>query len=97
MRSALHATVLVLFWLTATRAAAGTISFETTPSGSTPVDDATLSDPYVYSGGSVRFFFDTNANGRYDAGIDALPAFEHIGDDGTNGFESNTLGTFIPL
>jgi hypothetical protein len=91
MRHALHAAVLMVLF-GATRAPAGTITFETTPSGGTPVDDALLTDPYTYSGGSVRFFFDANANNRYDAGVDVFPNFEHIGDDGTNGFDSNTVG-----
>lgn len=91
MRHALHAAVLmVLFGVT--RAPAGTITFETTPSGGTPVDDALLTAPYTYSGGSVRFFFDANGNNRYDPGVDVFPNFEHIGDDGTNGFDSNTVG-----
>jgi hypothetical protein len=91
MRHALHAAVLALFF-SATRTPAGTITFEATPSGGTPVDDAQLAVPYTYNGGSVRFFFDANGNNRYDAGTDVLPVFEHIGDDGTNGFDSNTTG-----
>src|SRR6185437_10030793 len=85
---------IYLVFLSAAAAAAwgssavnGQITFETTPTGQTPLDNAALADPYTYSGGSVRFFFDTNGNNRYDPGVDALPEFELAGDsDPINGF-----------
>jgi len=91
MRQAIFAAALSTLVLGGS-ARAGQITFETTPSGVQPVDDAPLTDPYTYSGGSVRFFFDANGNNRYDPGVDAFADFEHIGDDGTNGFDSNTTG-----
>jgi hypothetical protein len=71
-------------------ALADLLTFETTPTGATPIDDALLSTPYNVAGGTVRFYFDLNGNNKYDAGVDALPAFEQIGDDGINGFNSTT-------
>ena len=68
------------------------IDFETTPTGSTPVDDALLATPYPIAGpGSVRFFFDTNLNGVFDPGSDGLPVLEATGDDALDGFINNTL------
>ena len=94
MRYALQAVVLAVMFCV-TRSRAGLISFETTPSGETPVDNADLTDPYTYSGGSVRFFFDTNGNNRYDPGVDALPQFELAGgSDPINGFHSEIAGGF---
>ncbi|MDB5910560.1 MAG: motif protein [Massilia sp.] len=68
------------------------VTFETKPGGGIPVDDAALSAPYNFSGGSVRFFFDTNGNNRFDAATDALPVFEHIGSEANNGFASTFNG-----
>jgi len=68
------------------------VTFETTPGGGTPVDDATLAAPYNFAGGSVQFFFDTNGNKRFDAATDVLPVFEHIGRETNNGFQSTFTG-----
>jgi hypothetical protein len=68
------------------------VTFETAPDGSVPVDDAALTAPYTYSGGSVRFYFDTNGNNRFDAATDAMPSFEHIGSEANNGFQSTFTG-----
>lgn len=74
------------------------ITFETRPNGSTPNDDDVLRNPYMLSdGGSVRFFFDRpDANGvynnTYDARWDALPVFEQVGTDGTDGFLATNAG-----
>jgi len=81
---------LLFLSLLSSNARASLLNFETTPSGSTPVDDAALSAPYTISEGTVRFYFDTNGNNSYDSGTDALPQFERIGDDATNGFSSST-------
>lgn len=85
---------LLLTWAlaSATTARAQLIDFEATPGGATPVDDAPLSTPYPIAGpGSVRFFFDTNLNDTFDAGVDGLPYFEEAGNDALNGFLDNTL------
>jgi hypothetical protein len=63
------------------------LTFETTPTGATPIDDEPLTTSYAIPGGTVRFFFDANANNLYDSGIDTDPVFEQKGPDGTNGFE----------
>jgi len=69
--------------------AADLIDFETRPNGEAPADDARLAAPYALSGGgTVSFFFDVNENGRFDLGVDALPRFEQVGEDGTDGFAS---------
>ncbi|WP_165227013.1 PEP-CTERM sorting domain-containing protein [Aquisphaera insulae] len=69
------------------------ITFETTPDGSTPIDNARLIDPYAISGGgTVRFFFDTNDNNVFDAGVDRLPRFEEVGTDGNDGFVARSVG-----
>jgi hypothetical protein len=67
------------------------VTFETTPGGGVPVDDAALTAPYTFSGGNVRFFFDTNGNNQFDAN-DELPVFEHIGSEANNGFQSTFNG-----
>lgn len=73
-------------------AAAAPITFETTPAGTVPVDNGSLTSPYSYSGGSVRFFFDTNGNNVFDA-ADAAPAFERASDNDTvDGFVSAVPG-----
>lgn len=72
---------------------ASVITFETTPVGGTPVDDSDLTAPYSFAGGTVRFFFDVNGNNKYDAGIDAFPAFEQTGREAVNGFVSTFTGT----
>jgi hypothetical protein len=71
------------------------INFETTPSGGTPSDELLLNTPYaIAGGGSVRFFYDTNGNSTYDAGIDNFPIFEAIGDDPHHAFEYDATGQF---
>lgn len=61
-------------------------NFENTPGGITPVDNAFLNNAYsLTGGGTVRFFFDNNLNGTYDAG-DERPVFEQTGTDGEDGF-----------
>ncbi len=75
-------------------AAAGVITFEVTPAGTPPNDNALLSEPYALTGGgSVRFFFDVNSNNAFDTGIDSLPAFEAEGNaDPEDGFINGALG-----
>ena len=70
---------LILCMLVACSARANTITFETTPSGGVPVDDAALSTPYTFSGGTVRFFYDTTGNNTYEPGTDTDPHFERAG------------------
>lgn len=68
---------------------AGLLDFEHTPDGSTPGDNGALTTPYAIPGGTVRFFFDTNGNNVYDAGVDIDPHFEKVGlqaNDGASGF-----------
>lgn len=84
----LPAATTALFVTTCSGAPTTIFSFETTPTGAMPIDDAALSTPYVFPVGSVRFYFDLNANKTYDPGIDDDPVFERIGDDGENGFAS---------
>ncbi len=81
--------LLVVLALGSTTLATGQIvTFETAPDGTTPVDDTLLNTPYNIAGGSVRFFYDLNGNNNYDPGIDALPAFEKVGNDSVNAFSS---------
>lgn len=82
--------------LLATSARASLITFETTPTGATPVDNAVLVTPYTVTGGTVHFFFDTNGNNTFEAGVDVNPQFEARGDsDGDpQGFASNKMGGF---
>ncbi len=68
----------------AAQASAQRIDFETAPDGSTPVDNAALTDAYTIDSGSVRFFFDTNGNLEFDAGVDVLPLFEASNDSDSN-------------
>lgn len=72
--------------------AAGLIDFETTPAGGVPVDNAPLTTPYnIAGGGTVQFFFDTNGNNTFDAGIDDAPLFEAAGPDGSDAFTNSLL------
>src|SRR6185295_9861915 len=69
-------------------ASAQLIDFETTPTATTPSDDAFLSLPYnLTGGGTVSFFFDGNANFLFDSASER-PVFEHIGTDGNDGFSN---------
>ncbi|MDG3008025.1 PEP-CTERM sorting domain-containing protein [Paludisphaera mucosa] len=69
------------------------ITFETRPNGNTPTDDAPLLNPYdIDGGGTVRFFFDTNDNNTFEEGVDVLPRFEQVGEDGDDGFLSSQVG-----
>lgn len=63
--------------------AAIVINFEERPNGNTPADDADLVNPYVISGGSVRFFFDTNGNNSFDA-RDQFAKFERAGQSASD-------------
>lgn len=74
-------------------ARADLITFETTPTGATPVDNAPLAAPYAVNGGTVRFFFDTNGNNVHDSG-DVNPRFEARGnaDPDPQGFQSTKNG-----
>jgi len=72
-------------------ASASVIDFETDPTTAPSTDDYVLSSPYSFAGGSVQFYFDTNANLTYDAGIDSDPIIEQIGADGADAFTNNTL------
>ena len=77
-----------------TARAADMITFETMPDGSTPTDDAVLRGVYALSGGgTVRFFFDTNGNNVFDRGVDTLPVFEQVGEDGTDGYLATTASS----
>jgi hypothetical protein len=69
------------------------VTFDQTPSGTTPVDNSELASPYaIDGGGTVQFFFDTSGNGSFDPGVDALPIFEAAGDsDPESGFVNNGL------
>ncbi len=63
------------------------IDFEQTPAGALPVDNSSLSAPYVFEDLSVQFFFDVNGNTVYDSEIDELPVFERAGSsDSVRGF-----------
>ena len=74
-------------------AGASVIDFETTPAGGIPTDNQVLTAPYpITGGGTVKFFFDVNGNGIYDAGIDDNPIFEQAGQDGTDAFNSTVTG-----
>ena len=75
---------------------AGVVTFEQTPNGATPVDNALLSGAYaIDGGGSVSFYFDANGNNRFDAGVDVLPAYELAGDaDPQTGFFNSTLDRY---
>ncbi len=85
--------VLIIVLCVTSRAAASIIDFETTPSGATPVDNATLATPYnLAGGGTVDFFFDTNGNNVFDSGGDARGLFEAYGADGSDGFANATTG-----
>ncbi len=73
--------------------AAALIDFETDPAAAIPVDNAPLSAPYnIAGGGTVQFFFDTNSNNSYDAGVDLDPLFEAAGPDTDEGFVNTGLG-----
>ncbi|WP_337176705.1 hypothetical protein [Paludisphaera sp.] len=73
--------------------AAGLLDFETRPDGAAPTDGGRLVNPYMLEGGgSVRMFFDRNGNNVFDDGVDALPVFERIGNNGTDGFVATTAG-----
>jgi hypothetical protein len=66
------------------------ITFEQTPSGSTPVDDAPLSTPYnLTGGGTLRFFFDANGNNEFDSGTDVDTLFEAVGASSHDGFDGS--------
>ena len=77
--------IAVILSLTAT-ADGHLITFEKTPTGATPVDNAASSrlTPYVSSGIAVTFGFDTDFDGIAD--VDAV--FEQRGQDTENGFFS---------
>jgi hypothetical protein len=84
---------LVLALFTASTAdAQGLLDFEHTPLGVAPVDNGPLNNAYNIPGGTVRFYFDTNGNNKFDSATDARPAFEHIGGDAVDGFESHYSG-----
>lgn len=71
---------------------ASILDFELTPVGTIPVDNATLNNAYTIPGGTARLFFDLNGNNAFDAGVDALPVFEHKGNDTTRAFISQFAG-----
>ena len=72
---------------------AAVIDFESTPAGTTPSDNLVLSTPYpITGGGSVQFYFDVNGNNVFDSGIDDLPVFEHVGQDGSDAYNSSVTG-----
>jgi hypothetical protein len=67
----------MLTTLAATRLPAAVIDFETTPVGTTPIDDSSLSSlsPYVFPGLSISFGLDGNSDGI----IDTDAVFEQAG------------------
>lgn len=69
-------------------ARADVVDFERTPGGGLPVDNAALAEAYaIAGGGTVRFYFDRNADNAFDPAVDALPVFEQVGNaDPQNGF-----------
>lgn len=93
-RSLVHAVIAVSFATTFVAnlelASADVIDFEHIASDDTvvPGDDAVLSNPYqikiggVPTGGTVRFFFDTNNNNTYQMAADIEPVFENRGPAG---------------
>lgn len=87
------APLLVLGSLVGAARAGSMLDFETRPNGTTPNDNDVLHNPYTLTGGgTVRFFFDTNANNTFEAGVDALPVFEQVGTDGLDGFVASRAG-----
>lgn len=86
--------ILSALTLGAAHAQADLVTFETTPLGLTPRDNASLGRAYSITGGTVRFFFDTNGNNEFDPDTDVLPVFEARGDaDGDpQGFHSSKNG-----
>lgn len=90
------ALLVALGCLTGASARGDLITFETRPNGATPTDNTPLGNPYALSGGgTVRFFFDKNGNNTYDVGVDALPVFEEVGTDGSDGFVASTAGNGV--
>jgi hypothetical protein len=72
---------------------ADVITFETTPAGGIPIDNANLAAPYpLIGGGNVTFFFDNNGNYVFNSGIDTLPVFEAYGADINDGFANGLTG-----
>lgn len=86
---------VLLVLVAAGPATANLITFEETPLGLTPPDDAPLARPYaIDGGGAVFFFFDLDGNTRYDPSVDVLPRFEQIGKNGSaDGFFSAYYST----
>jgi hypothetical protein len=90
--------IVAILTLVAAHCRGDLITFESDPYGNTPIDDAELSDTYAISGGTVQFFFDTNGDNTFNAGIDIVPRFEDYGDDGgteptgTTGFLNDATG-----
>jgi hypothetical protein len=75
------------------RLSAAVIDFETTPAAAVPIDNTELTDPYpIAGGGTVRFFFDSNGNNKFDAGLDAFPFLEAIGHNPPDGFHNDGKG-----
>lgn len=87
---------LALFFLLASLklpSIADVITFEMTPGGSTPVDNASLIAPYsLLGGGNVTFFFDNDGNNAFSPGTDTLPVFEAYGADINEGFANGMTG-----
>lgn len=96
--------VLAALSLTAGPTSAQSITFETTPAGIAPVDDAALpmGTPYTFPGLSINFGFDSDSNGTVDtdavfeqvAGPQSEP---NIGFVGSNGFDIPDAGYFGQL
>ena len=80
------------------------IDFEQTPTGALPVDNSSLSEPYVFENLSVQFYFDVNGNNVYDSEVDELPVFEQsgssddvIGFQGSSGYDTSDTGFELSL
>ena len=83
---------------------AQSVTFETTPAGGIPVDDAALpmGTPYVFPGLSINFGFDLDSNGTVEtdaifeqvAGPQSEP---NIGFVGSNGIDIPDAGFFGQL
>jgi hypothetical protein len=75
-------------------AVAQLIDFEQLPGGGAPGDNSAISTPYnLAGGGTVSFFFDTNGNNVFDAGVDYDATYEATGQDGVDAFTSDFVAT----
>jgi hypothetical protein len=93
MKTYLRAATLLACTFTPALASAQLITFETTPAGVIPTDDAALITPYnLTGGGNVMFYFDVNTDNNLNPG-DLPGRFERIGADGNDGFTNSIFLT----